>query len=57
MSLPTPDTPKERDEKAAKIEEQRVAEALEVAKQLQRFKWEIRGYCAIGFLYIISQII
>lgn len=52
----TPDTPQERDDKAAKVEQDRIDFAEAVAKQLNRFKWEVRGYCAIGLLYIISQI-
>jgi hypothetical protein len=60
---PVEDTPFERDAKAevliqiaANKAEQLAYEAEKLAYEVKRFRWEVRGYCAIFFLFIVSQI-
>lgn len=46
IPVPTEDTPQERVDKAEVL-----------AREVKRFRWEVRGYYAITILYLISEII
>lgn len=56
MSEHTEDTPEERDKKAEVLIKIAADKASALEREVQRFRWEVRGYCAIFILFIISQI-
>ena len=53
---PTEDTPQERDDKADKLRRQRVDKADVLARQLWRFRWEVRAYIILIFLVLLDVI-
>lgn len=51
-----PDTPQERDDKADALKQEREVKAADLERELKHFRWEVRGYYTLVFIYIFSQI-
>jgi len=51
------DLEQERVVRAVDLEKERIDRAESLAKELNRFRWEVRGYYAIIFLFILSEVI
>jgi hypothetical protein len=53
---PTYDSPQEREDKADELAQETEDKADKLARQVRRFRWEVRFYYAVLFLFIVGEI-
>lgn len=64
----TPDSPRERDDKAAKLteerddeatklKEERIEKAEQLAKELRNFRFEVRVYAVIMGIFLLGEVL